>query len=171
MAGDECFHLVRVGTTQGYNCFLYFHFLPLSVTTYKVKWWHQPVSVVCVCAVSLAVFRLTGKKGQHRNIVCWVRAPAEAEGLPGVCCWSQCFLPSSSVLLAGKQKAKKNWGYHLWRKPNGIGFRFELCDIWGDGDGYLEGFVFFVLCWDLCFWSVLKVKKSHHHLISIMKIT
>lgn len=37
MAGDERSHQVKAGATQGYNCVLYFHFPPLSVTINKVS--------------------------------------------------------------------------------------------------------------------------------------
>ncbi len=54
MAGDERAHQVEAGAMQGYNCFLYFHFPPLSLTMNKVSLPNdkllQGVSVcVCVC--------------------------------------------------------------------------------------------------------------------------
>lgn len=37
MAGDERSHQVKAAATEGYNCVLYYHFLPLSVTINKVS--------------------------------------------------------------------------------------------------------------------------------------
>lgn len=60
MAGDERSHQVKAGAMQGYNCFLYFHFAPLSVAMNKVSLTNdkrlQGVSVCArgrVCVLSL----------------------------------------------------------------------------------------------------------------------
>lgn len=159
MAGDERSHQVRAGTMQGYNCFLYFHFLPLSVTMNKVKWQRAVECEVCVCVfmwlcvVPSDAFWRTGNKGQTKIGICGVRGHTEADGLD----WSFCVFVTalsacaSSLLWVGKQRVS---GDHLQPAPNRakLVFRSEraekvLCAVWGRGSVMFSGMI--------CSWCFL----------------
>lgn len=98
MAGDERSHQVEAGAMQGYNCFLYFHFPPLSETKSVSQMTASECERECVCAcvASPATFLIDSEQGSHRNCHPW---GSEVTQKQRVSTGTALFLLPCSVLL------------------------------------------------------------------------
>lgn len=123
MAGDARSHQVRAGAKQGYNCFLYFHFPPLSATMNKVSLPRnkrlQGMSVcVCVCARSCCLSSnvLTDREqGSQRNCH---SSGQRSHRSGGVSTGIALFLLPCFVFLPLHYSEPGNRGDHLQPAPN-----------------------------------------------------
>lgn len=85
MAGDERSHQVTAGAMQGDNCFLCFHFPPLSETKSASQNTASECERVSFCRLSGDIFDGRGNQGHAEIVIRGVRGHAEAEGLNWNC--------------------------------------------------------------------------------------
>lgn len=176
IAGDERSHQVRAGAKQGYNCFLYFHFPPLSAAMNKVSLpnnkqatGYEPTPVcVWLCCLHGSIFEWQDTRVAQKFVICEVRGRSENRGSQlGLPCFRR-HAPCSCLFITLSLKTWRLSGDEVTPPTRCSSFllRFErgervtqLCTLWDCGCVVFAGDDFFFLF----SWCCL---VSYVHLIS-----